>query len=170
MSVRVGYVGVGLQGTSHVENLLKIEGVEIRAVCDIIEDRVARAQSLTTKAGFAKPEGYWRGPTDFKRLCERPEIDLVYTATPWEWHVPVALAAMNAGKHVAIEAPDGDHCRRMLAVDRDCGKNAQALRDDGELLLRPPGDDVSEDGQGRICLERYCTQKRATCMTCANQI
>ena len=104
-AVRVGYVGVGLQGTSHVENLLKIEGVEIRAVCDIIEDRVARSQNLTTKAGFAKPEGYWRGPTDFKRLCERPDIDLVYTATPWEWHVPVALAAMNAGKHVAIEVP-----------------------------------------------------------------
>src|SRR6185295_18543262 len=53
-TVRVGYVGVGLQGTSHVENLLKIDGVEIRAVCDIIEDRVARAQNLTTKAGFKK--------------------------------------------------------------------------------------------------------------------
>src|SRR3989338_6219729 len=40
--VRIGFVGVGGQGTSHVENFLKIPGVEVKAVCDIIEERVAR--------------------------------------------------------------------------------------------------------------------------------
>ena len=103
--VRVGYVGVGGQGTSHVANLLKIPGVEIRAVCDIIEDRVERAQKMTVDAGQKKPDGYARGPRDFERLCERNDLDLVFTATPWEWHVPVCLAAMNAGKHAATEVP-----------------------------------------------------------------
>ena len=103
--VRVGFVGVGGQGTSHIENLLKIPGVEIRAVCDIIEDRVARAQKIVEDAGQKKPEGYGRGPRDFERLCERDDLDLVFNATPWEWHVPICLAAMESGKHAATEVP-----------------------------------------------------------------
>jgi predicted dehydrogenase len=103
--VRVGFVGVGGMGSAHVKNLLNIEGVELRAVCDLVEERVARAQEWVTQAGGKKPEGYTKGEQDFKRMCERQDIDLVYTATPWEWHVPIALAAMSAGKHVAIEVP-----------------------------------------------------------------
>ena len=103
--VRVGFVGVGGQGTSHVENLLKIPGVEIRALCDIIEDRVARAQKIVEDAGQKKPDGYSRGPRDFERLCERDDLDLVFHATPWDWHVPVSLAAMESGKHSATEVP-----------------------------------------------------------------
>jgi predicted dehydrogenase len=103
--VRVGYVGVGLQGSSHVENLLHIPGVEIRAVCDVVPEKVERIQKRVVEAGQAKPEGYSNGPLDFKRLCDRPDLDLVYTATPWEWHVPVCVAAMEAGKHAAVEVP-----------------------------------------------------------------
>ena len=62
-------------------------------------------QKWVVAAGQSKPEGYSRGPTDFKRLCERDDLDLVYTATPWEWHVPVCVAAMKAGKHAATEVP-----------------------------------------------------------------
>jgi glycosyl hydrolase family 109/GFO/IDH/MocA oxidoreductase family protein len=103
--VRVGFVGVGGMGSAHVKNLLNIKGVELRAVCDLVEERVARVQEWMVKAGGKKPEGYSKGEQDFKRLCDRQDIDLVYTATPWEWHVPIALAAMNAGKHAAIEVP-----------------------------------------------------------------
>ncbi len=115
--VRVGYVGVGGMGTAHVANLLKIEGVEIRAVCDIIEDRVERAQNMAVNAGQKKPEGYSRGPWDFKRLCDRNDLDLVYTATPWKWHVPVCVAAMEAGKHAATEVPAAqnlDECWQLV--------------------------------------------------------
>ena len=98
-------VGVGGMGTSHVSNFLKIKGCEIVAVCDIIEDRVVRAQNMAIEAGFPKPEGYSKGELDFKRMCERDDIDLVFTATPWEWHVPVCLEAMNTGKHAATEVP-----------------------------------------------------------------
>ncbi len=104
-TVRIGYVGVGGMGTSHVRNLLKIEGAEIRAVCDIVPERVERAQKMAVEAGHPKPEGYSRGETDFKRLCERDDLDLVYTATPWEWHVPVMLAALESGKNAASEVP-----------------------------------------------------------------
>ena len=49
--VRIGYVGVGGMGTAHVENLLKIKGAEIVAVCDTVESHATRAQNLVEKAG-----------------------------------------------------------------------------------------------------------------------
>ena len=68
--VRIGFVGVGLQGSSHVQNFLKIEGVEVKAVCDIVEEKVARIQQWVVEAGQPKPEGYSRGSRDFERLCD----------------------------------------------------------------------------------------------------
>jgi predicted dehydrogenase len=115
--VRVGYVGVGGMGSAHVRNLLKIEGVQIRAVCDVVPEKVERVQQWVAEAGQPKPEGYTRGPEDFKRLCQREDVDLVYNATPWEWHVPICVAAMEAGKHAATEvpaAPTLDGCWQLV--------------------------------------------------------
>ena len=103
--VRIGFVGVGNMGSAHVRNFMGIDGVEIRAVCDIVESKVERVQKWLTDSGRPKPEGYSRGPRDFQRLCERNDLDLVFTATPWEWHVPVCVTAMKAGKHAATEVP-----------------------------------------------------------------
>ncbi len=103
--VRMGFVGVGLQGGSHVRNFLKIDGVEIKAICDINAQRVAEVQDWVTDAGQPKPTGYFRSERDFERLVQEEELDLVFTATPWRWHVPVCIAAMEAGKHAATEVP-----------------------------------------------------------------
>ncbi len=103
--VRVGFVGVGGMGTNHVRNLLRIEGVELRAVCDIVPEKVANAQNLAMQAGQPKPAGYTKGEYDFKRMCQEEDLDLVYTATPWEWHAPVCVAAMENAKHAATEVP-----------------------------------------------------------------
>jgi predicted dehydrogenase len=115
--VRIGYVGVGGMGSAHVRNLLKIEGVQIKAVCDIVPEKVERVQKWVVEAGQEKPEGYTRGPEDFRRLCERNDLDLVYNATPWEWHVPICVAAMKAGKHAATEVPAAetiDECWQLV--------------------------------------------------------
>jgi predicted dehydrogenase len=124
--VGIGFVGVGLMGTAHVENLLKIDGAEIRAVCDVVPERVERAQRMVADAGQPLPEGYSRGPRDFERLCDRPDLDLVFTATPWEWHVPVCVAAMNAGKHAATEVPAAlnvDDCWRLVETSEKNNKH-----------------------------------------------
>ena len=115
--VRIGFVGVGGMGMVHVENLLHIPGAEIRAVCDVVDSKVAAAQERIAKAGQPKPAGYSRGPRDFERMCAEEELDLVYTATPWEWHVPVCVAAMKAGKHAVTEVPAAytiDDCWRLV--------------------------------------------------------
>jgi Oxidoreductase family, NAD-binding Rossmann fold len=103
--VRIGFVGVGGQGGSHVRNMLGVPGVRITAVCDIAEDRVKLMQKWVVDAGQKEPTGYSRGPRDFERLCETEDLDLVFNATPWEWHVPVCVAAMKNGKHAATEVP-----------------------------------------------------------------
>jgi len=103
--VRIGMVGVGLQGTSHVRNFLGVEGCQITAVCDIVPEKAERSATLVEEAGFPRPTLYTNGETDFQRLCAEEELDLVFTATPWEWHVPVCLSAMENGKHAATEVP-----------------------------------------------------------------
>src|ERR1043166_361358 len=104
-TVRIGYVGIGGQGSGHVSNLLKIPGCRITAVCDIRPERTTWATTQITAAGHPAPAVYTRGPRDFERLCETEDLDLVYNATPWEWHVPIMLAAMKSGKHTATEVP-----------------------------------------------------------------
>jgi Glycosyl hydrolase 109, C-terminal domain/Oxidoreductase family, NAD-binding Rossmann fold len=103
--VRIGFVGVGGQGTTHVENLLDIPGAEIRAICDIVEAHAEKAAGKVVAAGQPAPTLYTRGPRDFERLCAEADLDLVFNATPWEWHVPVLLAALRVGKHAATEVP-----------------------------------------------------------------
>ena len=104
-TVRIGYVGIGGQGSSHVQNLLKIPGCRITAVCDIRPERTDWATKAITAAGHPAPTAYTAGPRDFERLCETEALDLVYNATPWEFHVPIMLAAMKNGKHTATEVP-----------------------------------------------------------------
>jgi len=103
--VRIGFVGVGGQGSAHVSNLLKIDGCVIKAVGDIVPEKVSRIQDQVVAAGFPRPTGYSRSPTDFVRMCETEDVDLIFNATPWEWHVPICLAAMRNGKHAVTEVP-----------------------------------------------------------------
>ena len=115
--VRIGFVGTGLQGTAHVRNLNRIEGCQITAVCDIVPEKAERAAGMVEEAGFPRPAIYVNGERDFERLCAEEELELVYTATPWEWHVPVLLSAMENGKHAATEVPAAytiDDCWAMV--------------------------------------------------------
>ncbi len=104
-TVRIGFVGIGGMGSGHYNNLLQIEGVQIKAVCDIRPERTAWARQRNKETGQDEPTEYTRGDYDFVRMCENEDLDLVYTATPWRWHVPVCVAAMKNGKHAATEVP-----------------------------------------------------------------
>ncbi len=104
-TVNIGFVGIGGMGSGHVSNLLQIEGVRLKAVCDIRPERTTWAQQRVKELGQPEPTAYTRGDYDFVRMCENEDLDLVYTATPWRWHVPVCIAAMKNGKHAATEVP-----------------------------------------------------------------
>ena len=102
--VRLGIIGVGGRGTNLLENLLGIEKVEVKAICDLVPEKVAHAQKAVTNAGQPEPAGFSKGEWDFKNLTEL-DLDIVYIATPWNWHVPMAVTAMKNGKHAAVEVP-----------------------------------------------------------------
>jgi predicted dehydrogenase len=115
--VRVGLVGCGGRGQSLLRDLLGVEHVEIGAVCDIVPEKVEQARQKTAKAGQALPEGYTSGERDYERLCRRDDLDIVYIATPWNWHVPMAVAAMESGRHAAVEVPAAttiEDCWRLV--------------------------------------------------------
>jgi hypothetical protein len=103
--VRVGFVGVGSQGTNLLRTSMAMDDIEVPALCDINAEHLGRAQRLVERAGRPKPEGYSSGPEDFKRMSTRDDLDAIITATPWEWHVPVMVDAMNNGKYGCTEVP-----------------------------------------------------------------
>ena len=101
--VRVGVVGLGMRGTSAVFRLSSIPGVEIAALADLYPERVAQSQRLLETNGWKPARGY-SGREGWKALCES-DLDVVYNTTPWNLHAPVALYAMEHGKHAMTEVP-----------------------------------------------------------------
>ena len=96
--VCIGLVGIGSRGSSLLPLLLDLEGVKIQAIGDLVESRVDWAQNQVGAAGQRRPTGYTRGEYDFQRMCNEEDLDLVMVVTPWRWHVPMCVAAMEAGK------------------------------------------------------------------------
>jgi len=124
--VRIGMVGVGGMGSVHVRNLLNVGGAEIRAICDIRPEHAERSRTWVVEAGQPEPTLYTRGDTDFVRMCEEEELDLVFTATPWRWHVPVCVMAMRNGKHAATEVPAAttvDGCWELVETAEANGRH-----------------------------------------------
>ncbi len=103
--VRVGIIGLGQRGPGAVQRMAHIQGVEIKALCDKYGDRVDKAQEILVKAGLPKAKKYAGSEDAWQKLCEDPELDLVYIATPWDWHTPMAVYAMENNKHAATEVP-----------------------------------------------------------------
>lgn len=106
-TVRLGLIGVGGRGNSLIDNFAEIPKVQITALCDVVPDKLTKAQSKIAKLGKqpSPPALYSDGDHAFEQLVARDDIDLVLVATPWLWHVPMALAAMKHGKHVGVEVP-----------------------------------------------------------------
>ena len=104
-TVRVGFVGLGMRGSDAVVRYTYVPGVKITAICDVEPDRVEASQKDLAQRGFPAADGYSGTTESYRQLCEDPDVDLVYICTDWEHHVPVALYAMEHGKHVAIEVP-----------------------------------------------------------------
>ena len=103
--VRLGFVGVGSRGMYLLKVALGIDYVEIPAVCDLFQDRVQTAQKLVKESGRKTPAGYSNGEEDFRRMVERDDLDGILIATSWEWHTPIAVASMKAGKYAGTEVP-----------------------------------------------------------------
>lgn len=103
--VRIGFIGLGMRGPEAVERMMKIEGVEIKALCDLIPEKVKAVNNKVLKEGRPSAIEYSGSEDAWMKMCERDDIDLIYACTPWQLHTPNAIYAMKHGKHVAVEVP-----------------------------------------------------------------
>jgi len=102
--VRIGIIGLGNRGSGTVMRLGAIEGVEIRALCDLNPEKVSRAKESIQSLGH-KPDSYSGGEHEWKKVCERNDIDLIAVVTPWDLHTPMCVYAMEHDKHAYTELP-----------------------------------------------------------------
>lgn len=124
-TIRMGFIGTGARGTGLLSVALGMSGLDVPALCDIDEAALTRAVGLVEKAKGKKPEGYSAGPTDYRRLLARDDVDAVLIATPMQLHARMAADALRAGKHVLSEVAAAvtlDDCWGIVRAAEESGK------------------------------------------------
>ena len=122
--VRMGLIGIGDRGTGTLRLMLRRADVEVRAICDIDPEGIARAREQLDEAGVMDYGVYDDGDEAFRQLVERDDLDAVLIATPWELHASMALAAMRNGKWAAVEVPVAvtlEECWELVETSEETG-------------------------------------------------
>jgi hypothetical protein len=104
-TVRIGFVGLGSRGPGAVRRMSNIEGVEIKALCDKDPAGIHKGQRILRGYNLPEAKEYGGSEDAWKKMCEDPDLDLIYICTPWSLHTPMAVYAMECGKHAATEVP-----------------------------------------------------------------
>jgi len=102
-SIKLGFIGVGLRGQSHVSLALDRDDCTVAAICDVDDYMLNRTKEMIEKKGKAQPKVYNNGDYGYREMLEDESIDAVIIATPWMWHTGMAVDAMRAGKYVGVE-------------------------------------------------------------------
>jgi len=128
-NVRIGFIGLGNRGPAAVERIKLIQGVSINGLCDIRKEKADEV--LKSLEGSAHhPQLYTGKEEEWKRMCDRADIDLIYIATPWSMHTPMAVYAMNKGKHVCVEVPAAktiDECWQLVETSEKTRRHCMIL-------------------------------------------
>ena len=115
-TVRIAFIGLGMRGYEAVRRYMYIDGVKVVALCDVVSSKIDSCQNILKE--FNKPAAAeYSGAEDWKKVCERNDVDLVYICTHWSLHTPIAVYAMEHGKHAAIEVPAAmtvDECWQLV--------------------------------------------------------
>ena len=128
--VRLGFIGTGLRGQWLLDLASKRDDVVVPAICDIDNHMIDRTLRILKRNNKDAPEIYKSGDEDFLNLVKRDDLDAVIIATPWEWHHPMAVAAMRAGKHVGVEVPAAitvEDCWDLVDVSEKTGMECMIM-------------------------------------------
>lgn len=128
-TVRIGFIGTGNRGSAAVERQSYIQGVSIKAICDVQPEQAALAKARIKTTGH-EASLYTKNAESWKEVCDRDDIDLIYVATHWELHTPIAVYAMERGKHVAVEIPAAttlEDCWRLVDTSERTRKHCVIL-------------------------------------------
>ena len=123
--VRIGFIGTGLRGRNHVEQILLRADCEVAAICDIDPNALVLSQKMIEKTGKKKAAQYGeKGDRDYRRMLASEQLDAVIIATPWEWHSEQAIACMKKGVYVGSEVCGGfsmDECWELVNTHEETG-------------------------------------------------
>ncbi len=103
-TVHIGIVGLGVRAKRAVKRFMHIEGCEITAICDLVPENIEETKGIIARHGSNTPAEFC-DREGWKKVCNLPDIDLVYICTDWASHADIAVYAMQQGKHVATEVP-----------------------------------------------------------------
>jgi predicted dehydrogenase len=122
--VKIVVIGVGARGIGHVDLLLRRDDVDLVAICDVDDKALTRTKALIAKSGKKMPDVFTGDPYAWKTMLEKKQADGVIIATPWEWHKPMIIGALEAGvKYVGSEVIIGitleDHWDVVKAAEKN---------------------------------------------------
>jgi len=146
--IRVALIGCGGRGRSDLELFQTDPSCRIVAICDVDSGRAAE-----TRASLSPPPDIY---SDFRRLLERKDIDIVIVATPDHWHAIPALHAMRAGKDVYLEKPIGHTVEEGAALISEAERSGRllevGLQQRSGTLFADAARVIREGALGKICL------------------
>ncbi|MCO4798619.1 MAG: Gfo/Idh/MocA family oxidoreductase [Colwelliaceae bacterium] len=128
--VRIGLIGVGERGYGHVKHCCHIEGVEIKAICDIHQDVLDKSSQYIVEQGLPQPDQYTGSEFSYKDMLNRQDIDIVIISTPWRWHTPMSVDTMESGKHAFVEVPAAttvEECWQLVDTAERTQKNCMMM-------------------------------------------
>lgn len=123
--INIGVIGCNGMGWSNVASLLKMNDVDLVAICDVDDNVVQKRVDDYKKLRNNKPKTY----KDYRELLNDRDVDAVVIGTPDHWHCRMMVDAVNAGKHVYVEKPIAnsiEECRIMVEAQEKTGKVVQA--------------------------------------------
>ncbi len=118
--IKIGFIGLGGRGYGLLKLVVLAQGEQVVAVCDAYNDRAQKGAEAVEAAGQAKPAVY----LDYHDVIKDENVNTIIIATAWECHVEIALAAMYAGKPVAMEvggAYELQHCYDLVEAYEKTG-------------------------------------------------
>ena len=128
--IKLGVIGTGMRGRSLLGLFLDRDDVKVTALCDVDKDALERAQKMVVKAGKDEANLFSDGAYAYKAMLDRDDVDAVIIATPWTWHAPMAVDAMEAGKYVGLEvcgATSLEECWSMVRAHERTGAHLMIM-------------------------------------------
>jgi predicted dehydrogenase len=156
--IRLGFVGVGGRGNSHLQNFANRDECEVVAVCDANRDNLSRAQDWVKNKRGKSPDAV----EDMRKVFDNKEVDAVVIATPDHWHALATVWACQAGKDVYVEKPVSNAVwegRKMVEAARKYHRVVQSGTQNRSAKYNIAAKEYIESGKlGRVELVRVFNQ------------
>ncbi len=129
--IKVGFIGTGFRSQEHFNNILSFPDTQVTAICDISDFSLNMTKETFRKRGKELPKIYQGGELEYEKMLNNEDFDVVIISSPWEWHVPMAVASMKAGvPYVGVEVSAANtmqECWDLVDTSEQTGSHLMIL-------------------------------------------